>query len=210
MACRAQGVSEEISKKSGPGDGKRKVPKVSGAASSWHEEGSYADMADAGSQPTSPRTPSQQGTAEHFVLIKLPEPVNDTIARKWIDGVSAQLGPRFYPARTVYLPFHDCVTVHFDSAADATDGALARRKLEIQYSTRAGTQMEVGVILDRPPPVQRQGRGLYPFYQCATGQPPTGAEVLRQIHRARGAHPHSKFYAEHSASRDIRTLFTVR
>lgn len=153
-------VQEEVVQKSGPGDGNREVPKVSGATSSRLGEGCDADMIYAGSQPASPRflsrlarsrqarsanapLPSQQDIAEHLSLTKLPELANDTVANNWMDGILAGVGPTS-PARAVFLPSRDFIAVRFDSAA-ATDGASAMRALKIQYSTRAGIQMEGGL-----------------------------------------------------------------
>lgn len=112
------------------GDGKRKLPKV-GASTVRHDEGTDDEMVDATSQPASPRVsfrpsrsrptrasrappPAQADLAELFVLVKLPEPVSDSVALKWFDGISARLGDSFVPARSVFLPFHDHIAVQFE------------------------------------------------------------------------------------------------
>lgn len=113
-------------------------------------------------------------------------------------------GPSFTPFTTTYI------TVHFDSTTEAKDPASAVRKFKHQYTARVGTQIQVGVTHDRPAPIQRRRRGLQPFCKYAMGQLLTGAEALRQIHRAQGAHPHTNYCAEHWASADVRQLFTVQ
>lgn len=221
-----QFVQDEISKSSGHADNKRKMPKMAGASSSKQDDGSDDDMVDASSQPASPRAtfrpararqprspsappPAQQDSAEHFFLIKLPEPVGDAVARKWFGAIATQMGECLMPSRTMFLPFHDYITVHFETSEAANAASSALRKLKPQFTTRASTAQEVGIIRDRPLPVQRRGRGLHIFYQHTTTQLITGADILRQLHRGRGAHTYTDYYAEHSGSGDVRSLFKV-
>lgn len=90
------------------------------------------------------------------MLLRLPELVNESVAKKWMDTVLAKAGSDV-PPRTVFLPFHDNITAHFDASAEDTAAASAIRKLKLQYPTRAGRSMEVGVIRDRPLPSNGAG-----------------------------------------------------
>lgn len=54
-----------------------------------------------------------------------------------------------------------------------------------------------------------EGANSTHFTNTLPSQILTGAEVLRQIHRAKGAYPHSNYYAENSGIGDVRLLFTV-
>lgn len=139
----------------------RSAPKRKVAKGFRPNDGSDADMGDTGPRATSPRfyptrargararptrsasaPPSaQQDVAEHVVLWRLPEPVNESVARKWVDAVVAKARPDFAPTRTVFLPFQGYVTAHFDSAAEATAAAPLPRKLKLRYATRAGSSM---------------------------------------------------------------------
>lgn len=133
----------------------RSTPKRKVAKGSKPDAGSDADMGEQGSRPTSPRfhasgmrgsrfrparsasapPPAQPDVAEHFVLLRLPELVKESVAKKWMDTVLAKAGSDVVPARTVFLPFHDYITAHFDSSAEATAAASAIRKLKLQYPT---------------------------------------------------------------------------
>lgn len=97
----------------------------------------------------------QQGDAVHVVLIRVPELLNEAMARKWMEAVLPRLGGDFRPARTVVLPFHIYGIAHFDFAPAATEAASALR------TTRCGTNQEFGIIRDRPPPMQLRGPGLH-------------------------------------------------
>lgn len=70
----------------------------------------------------------------------------------------------FALVRAVFRPLHSFITVNFDSVVGATEAAAALRKLKIQYTTKAGVQMEVGIIHDRLAPIQRRRHGLHPFF----------------------------------------------
>lgn len=133
--------------------------------------------------------PARQDAAEHFFLVKLPEPVGDAIARKRFGEIVAQMGDALAPTRTVFLPCQDYITVHFETSEASNSAPSPLRKLEPQITARAGTPHEVGILRGGPPPIQRRGRGLHVFDQHATTQLLTGADTLRQLHRGRAPPP---------------------
>lgn len=115
----------------------------------------------------------------------------------------------FAPVRMVVLPFHDDITIHFDSSEDATGAASLPRNLKLRYTTRVGTVGEVGIIRGRPARIQRRALGLHPFFKSATEQVCSG-ENPPSDPSARGAHPRTNYYAENSSTGRVRPLFTIR
>lgn len=79
-------VQEEIAEGSGSAGNKRKAPKTSEAQSSRHDDGTDAEMGEASFlRSSSAPPPPRRDAAEHSVLIRLPEAVGDTVAKKWMD-----------------------------------------------------------------------------------------------------------------------------
>lgn len=220
-------VQQEIAKHAGESDAKRKAPRTSDDMDA--EEQSPKPSSSSGARrvafrpsPARPAVgrPPRAGSApptrttsdseEHLILIKLPEPVHEVIPRPWWDGVVSKLPIDAHPVEVTIRPFHDYISLGFLDAERCTSCAVALRNFGYTLTTRSGDVKPVIIIRSRPPPVQRRGRGLHPFYAALKDGVIAASEEIKQIHRWKGLNPHTLSHAVNPATGAARLLLTVR
>lgn len=66
------------------------------------------------------------------------------------------------------------------------------------------------IIRDRPPPIQRRGRGIHPYFKTLLDHARLDGEEIRPLHRGRGRIPCSTFLAVSPTTGATRLLLTLR
>lgn len=164
----------------------------------------------AGSAPPGRQASSAAEDDEHLVRIKLPEPVHEKFVRPWWDSVVARLPGGLAPIDVTIRPFHDFLALFYSDKLTANSSAVALRGLELKLTTCAGPEKHIVVIRDRPPLVQRRGRGIHPFYELLLKEALQDGEEIKPLHRARGKAPYSIFHAVNPISGAARMLLTLQ
>lgn len=109
----------------------------------------------------------------------------------------------------VARPWWDDVLLTFADAQSCNRCAAAFRGFNFTLTTRAGPVEPVIVIRDRPPPIQRRGRGIHPFVQILKDEMITAAEEMKPLHRDRGANPYSTLHAVNPKTGEARLLLAL-
>lgn len=167
----------------------------------------------AGSAPPPRTAPGAADDDEHLILAKLPEPVHEKMVHLWWCSTDKHLPTGLAPTEVVVRPFHDYVMLFWAFAQDANQASAALRSYRLKLTTRDGVEKDIIIIIiirDRPPPIQRSGRGIHPYYAALLENALQGGEETKRLHRGRGRIPYSTFHTVNPITGDARLLLTLR